>query len=139
MIKNYILKHTVIPRLSKGLDVYSLRQKTTADNIANVQTEGYRRKEVKFEERLQSAMSSHLQGNTTNPNHIKLGGGSVQQVDPQVVEDTSADLESGVNNVNIETEMVDQVKNEIRFLFGSRLINRNFAFLRASIKGRFDQ
>ncbi len=139
MIKDFILKNTVIPRLSKGLDVYSLRQKTISSNIANVQTEGYRRKEVNFEEHLQNALGGKLSGKRTNPNHLPIGKNNLREAKVEVVEDPSETLDSGVNNVNIDTEMVDQAKNEIRFMYGSRLLNRNFAFIRASIKGRFDQ
>lgn len=139
MIKNFILKKTAIPNLKKGLDVYALRQKTTAANIANVENPAYRRKEVKFEEKLKSALSQRIEGKRTNSMHLPLGRHRLHDLQPEVLEDKSDTLASGVNNVDIDQEMVDQVKNEIRFLYGSRLINRNFAALRASIKGRFDQ
>ncbi len=139
MIKNFLFRRTEIPNLSRGLDVYALRQKAISGNIANVQTPGYRRKEVKFEEKLQNALKKKIAGVRTHRNHLPVGRGRIEDISPQVVEDSSKNLASGVNNVDIEREMVDQVKNEIRFLLGSRLINKNFAALRASIKGRFDQ
>ena len=139
MIKNFLFRKTVIPNLSKGLDVYALRQKAISGNIANVQTPGYRRKEVRFEDKLQSALKKQITGVRTHSNHLPVGRGRLEDVSPRVVEDESKNFASGVNNVDIEREMVDQVKNEIRFVLGSRLINKNFAFLRASIKGRFDQ
>ncbi len=139
MIKNFILKKTVIPNLSKGLDVYALRQKAIAGNIANVQTPGYRRKEVKFEEELQMALDKKLSGTRTHKNHLPIGRKRLEEVQPRITEDPSTELKSGMNNVDIDQEIVDQVKNEIKFLFGSMLERKNFAFLRASIKGRFDQ
>ena len=83
-------------------------------------------------------MGKHIAGARTNRNHLPVGGGRMADVEPRIEVDSSEDLKSGVNNVDIEQEIVDQVKNEIRFLYGSQLARRNFAMLRASIKGRFD-
>jgi len=83
-------------------------------------------------------MDNRISGKRTNSKHLPIGANRITEVEPVVVEDVSTDLVSGMNNVDIETEMVDQVKNEIRFLFASKLISRNFAAIRASIKGRFD-
>ena len=139
MIKDFILSKTVIPQLSKGLDVYSLRQKITSENIANIQTAGYRRKEVKFEDKLRGALDMKITGVRTNANHLPVGGQHIQQAQPVIEEDPANTLASGVNNVDIDKEMVEQVKNEIRYLYGSRLLSKNFAALRASIKGRYDR
>ena len=139
MIKNFLLKKTAIPILTKGLDVYALRQKTNAANISNVQNPNYRRKEVKFEEQLQNALQNNMPMRPDNEGHFQITPNSVEEVVPVVVEDYSQELSSGVNNVDIDQEMVEQVKNEIRFLYGSRMISKQFAALRASIKGRYDQ
>jgi len=139
MLKDLLLKKSVIPLLSKGLDVYALRQKVIANNIANVDTPGYQRREVLFEEQLQSAIKKTIQGVQTNEKHIPVGTTDIETAQPQLFVDSSGDNVSGVNNVDIEKEIVEEVKNEIRYLYAARLLNRNFAFLRASIKGRFDQ
>lgn len=139
MIKDLILNKTAIPQLSKGLDVYSLRQKITSENIANIQTPGYRRKEVKFEDNLRSALGMRINGVRTDANHLPIGGQHIREAQPVIEEDSAQTLASGVNNVDIDKEMVEQVKNEIRYLYGSRLLSKNFAALRASIKGRFDR
>jgi flagellar basal-body rod protein FlgB len=138
MIKNFLLNKTNIPNLEKGLNVYALRQKVIAGNIANVETSGYRRKEVEFEDTLQTAVKKHLRGVQTDSHHLAIGGADTENAKAQIVEDPSTENSSGVNNVNIDKEIIDQVKNEIRYLYGSRLISKNFAALRASIKGRFD-
>lgn len=138
MIKNLLFKNTNISKLSKGLDVYALRQKVISGNIANVQTKGFKRKEVKFEDQLRSAIRNKISGTRTNPRHFPIGGGSFKEIDPTIDTDNSSENVSGVNNVDIDKEVVDQVKNEIRYLYGSRLLARNFAAIRASIKGRYD-
>ncbi len=139
MIKNFVIKNTIIPKLAKGLDVYALRQKVISNNIANVQTSGYQRKDVKFEEHLQGAISKSISGSRTDNKHLSIGKNRSENNNISVEEDRSDKLPSGVNNVDIEDEIIDQVKNEIRFLYGSRMINKSYTALRASIKGRFDR
>ncbi len=139
MIRNFILEQTNIPLLNKALDVYSLRQRTISSNISNVNTVGYREKEVKFEEMLQNQMSKQLGGLRTDKRHIPLGRLRAREVRPQVLENKSDDNYSGVNNVDIDKQVVEQVKNEIRYMYASRILSANFAALRASIKGRFDR
>ncbi len=139
MIKNFILRQTNVPLLSKALDVYTLREKAISSNIANVNTPGYRRKFVSFEEQLQSAVEKTLSGFRTNEHHLPVGRQRITEVRPVLEEDNSNILYSGANNVNIDQEIVEQVKNEIRFIYGARLLSKNFGALRASIKGRFDR
>lgn len=139
MLKDFLLGKTAIPLLSKGLNVYALRQKAIADNLANVNTPGYQRKQISFEEQLESAVQKTLGGFRTQENHFRLGSENMQEFVPELVVDHSPELKNGINNVDVDQEIVEQVKNEIRFLYAARMLNRNFAALRASIKGRFDQ
>lgn len=139
MIKNFLLQKTDIPLLSKALDVYSIRQKTIASNIANVGTLGYQRKEVAFEEKLQAQLKKHLAGNQTDSRHIPLGSSRIEEVKAEVSLDRSDVLDSGINNVDIDHEIVAQVQNQIRYMYASKLITGGFSGLRASIKGRYDR
>lgn len=139
MIKNFLLNQTGIPLLSKALDVYSIRQKAISSNIANVSTAGYRRKEVEFEELLQAQMNKRLDGKMTEPRHRPLGRTRVREIQPVITEDKSSALPNGINNVDIDKEIIEQVKNEIRFSYASRLVAHKFNGLRAGIKGRFDR
>ncbi len=139
MIKNFILEQTDVPLLSKALDVYAMRQKAIASNIANVNTSGYRRKEIRFEEQLQAQLNKHLPGRRSEAKHIPLGSLRIREINPEYETDSSRELESGVSNVDIDTEIVEQVKNEIRFMYASRLLSGKLAALRASIKGRYDR
>ena len=139
MIKNFILEQTAVPLISKALDVYSVRQKAISSNIANISTPGYQRKEVKFEEKLQAQIGKRLEGRKTDARHLPLGRLRVREIQPDIQEDPSSALDSGINNVDIDTEIVEQVKNEIRFMYASRMAANKFTALRASIKGRYDR
>ncbi|HID12005.1 MAG TPA: flagellar basal body rod protein FlgB, partial [Candidatus Latescibacteria bacterium] len=59
------LDRTSIPLLAKALDAYTLRQRAIADNIANSETPGFRRREVRFEEELRRALEGGIRGRRT--------------------------------------------------------------------------
>lgn len=139
MVKNLMFRQTAIPFLEKGLDVYAQREKVISSNIANANTPGYRRLYVSFEDQLERAMGKALPGVTTHENHRPVGANRSSLPDPRMKIDQSNELKSGVNNVSVEEEIVEVVKNQIRFMYGTRMLSREFASIRASIKGRFDR
>ncbi len=136
ILKNLLIGKSDIPIISRALDVYATRQKVISGNIANVNTKGYHRKEVVFEEKLNDAIENTLKGYRTNKKHFPIGQHSILDNRPEIIDDPSQDLASGVNNVNIDQEIVDQIKNEIRFMYAARMLRGSFSALRASIFGR---
>jgi flagellar basal-body rod protein FlgB len=142
--KMKLFDSTNIPLLGKALDVYALRQKTTAANIANITTSGYKSQSVSFEEHLAAAGSSPAltRGAMADARHIPIGVPSdVRNVQAQA-HDTSLDqpegyneMASGFNDVNIDYEMAELAKNQIRFKFGARLLGESFKGLQKAIRG----
>ena len=137
-----IFDGTKIPLLNRALDAYALRHKTIAANVANIATPGYTAKAVSFEDELAGAMQGgSIPGTLTNEHHIPVGGGSIEQAQGQIVEETAPDgsagdpLASGVNNVDIDHEMAELAKNQIRFRFSTRIITATFKQLQESIRG----
>ncbi len=140
MLKVFLFNRTKIPLLEKALDVYSLRQRTIASNIANIGTIGYRRVDVKFEDELAKESSGELiKGVRTNERHIPIGSKGISEIEPEVVQEASMyntdPLASGVNNVDIDYEMVELAKNQIRYKLAARLIAESFRGIQKSIKG----
>ncbi len=101
----------------KSLDAAWLRNEVIAQNIANVDTPGYKKKSVSFEEYLDQAMDSDsFKGNTTDSRHIQIGAGSVDDAGIKVTDDYSnLSIRLDGNNVDIEKEMADSAKNDIRY------------------------
>ncbi len=135
-----LFDRTTIPALGKALEAYSLRHKAIASNIANAGTIGYIPKRVRFEEELSSAGTAGplLQGATTNEHHLPIGPSTTPGADP-VVEDVPSGagdaLASGANSVDVDQEMAELAKNQIRYKFSARLIGEAFRGLQQSIKG----
>ena len=133
---------TNIPVLSKALDAYALRHKAIASNIANINTVGYKPKSVTFEDQLSGALRSGSQpGALTNERHIPIGARDPAGAQPEVVETRSAyasvngPLASGANDVDIDEEMAELAKNQIRFKFSARIIADTFKSIQTSIRG----
>jgi flagellar basal-body rod protein FlgB len=103
--------------LEKALDAAWLRNEAISQNIANVDTPNYKKKTVAFEEYLNDAMDGKsFKGFTTDRRHIQIGGDSIDSVDIKITQDnkdTSYRLDG--NNVDIESEMASQAKNDIKY------------------------
>jgi len=131
---------TKIPLLQKALNAYSLRQKVSSENIANINTAGYRAQAVSFKEEMQEATrqaSVALSG--TDKNHFTAGS---DESPSEVVDAASAGLiaddpsASGVNNVDIDHEMAEIAETQLRYKYAARLMTETFREIQSSIRGQ---
>lgn len=105
----------VIGLFNRGLDAASLRQDTTAHNLANLNTPNFSRSHVSFEDNLRQAMEQEERPSirATHPQHFGVPG--PEQVEPRVeVDDQSVKRIDG-NNVDMEKEMTNMVKNQLKY------------------------
>lgn len=120
----------------KALDAAWTRNEVIAQNIANVDTPGYKGKTVRFEEFLEGALDKNsFKGNTTDSRHIEIGGGSLNNAKIKVTteyKNLSTRLDG--NNVDIESEMASLAKNDIRYYTITQSISSGFSRLRSVIK-----
>ncbi|NMM61459.1 flagellar basal body rod protein FlgB [Clostridium sp. P21] len=98
--------------IKKGLDASTERSRATADNIANINTKGYKRKYVTFEESLKSNLDD-LDLKTTDNKHIKLQG-NYGEIKTNV--DNSTSMNQDGNNVDIENEKANQAANTLMYM-----------------------
>lgn len=134
---------TKIPLLSKALNAYALRQKVSASNIANITTAGYKSQRVSFEEQLSHAQEGmRVRGVQTNAKHLPVGSPSgIEQVRAEVhnVADDPppgySEMASGFNDVDIDAEMAELAKNQIRYKFGARMLGDTFKGIQKAIRG----
>ncbi len=104
------------------------RHRALADNIANVDTPGFIRREVQFEEALAAAIQSARRA----PQRASQILSSVSQ---QPREDHTAPLRADGNNVNIDRELVSLAENALRFQASSELLATRVRTLRMAIQG----
>lgn len=121
--------------LEKALDAAWLRNEAISQNIANVDTPNYKRKTVSFEEYLNDAIDGKgFKGFTTDSRHIQIGGDNIDSIDINVTEDykdTSYRLDG--NNVDIESEMASQAKNDIKYNTLIQSMNTGYSRLKSAI------
>lgn len=101
--------------IKSGLDVTELRGKTIANNIANINTPGYKRKYVTFEETLNKAS---------------------KQPQIEVKEDKATSMRNDGNNVDLESEKVNQAANSLMYNGLVSVTNTKLAIARTVIIGR---
>lgn len=102
--------------LTSALDGLAARQRAIADNIANVNTPGYRAQRVAFEDALASS--------------VRAGSGKVSPTTALSLEPTQLNG----NNVNLETETLSNIDTVLRYQFASSAVGNQTAALRAALR-----
>jgi len=103
----------VIELLEAGLRAEGLRQQAIASNIANAETPGYRRVDVRFEQVLAKAIES---GNRLD----------VEGLEPQIYRPQQTTVKPNGNDVDLEHEVGQMVQNSIRQRTFVRLLARKY-------------
>ena len=96
--------------LEKASDASWTRNSVISNNIANVDTPGYKRKDIRFEEYLQGAVSggSSLDDNIADADLDSLTGTTYTDY-------ASSSYRIDGNNVDIDTENAELAKNQIKY------------------------
>ncbi|GAB6180184.1 flagellar basal body rod protein FlgB [Desulfotomaculum defluvii] len=120
--------------LQTGLDATALRQRVIANNVANINTPGFKKSYVSFEDQLKIAMgksSDSLKG--THPWHIGVTG---PEIKPEVKQVSETTMRFDGNNVDIDEEMVNLAATTIQYDVISQGIIDHFNILGNVIGGR---
>lgn len=99
--------------LEAGIRAESLRQKAIASNIANLETPGYRRVDVKFADALINALESS-------------GDINLADIQAEIYHTNNTPVNSKGNDVNLETEVGQMVQNTLRHTAYIRLLNKKY-------------
>ena len=126
--------------LQQSLDGLSMRQRATANNIANVDTPGYKAAQVSFESQLARAVDRQLvaqtgvQMATTSPAHLSAGPQQLDHVAPVVSRFDTVSYRNDGNSVDIEREMALLAETQLRFSTLSSLVSRRLAIERNIVR-----
>ncbi len=133
MIQNLYGKSSI---LEKSLNASWARNDVISQNLANVDTPKYKRKDIAFEEFLSNSMGrTSLEGNVTDKRHIAINTRDVNKVEPTLVEDNSdSSMRIDGNNVDIDSEMANLAKNQIKYNALIQMINSNYSKIKNVIK-----
>ena len=109
--------------LEAGVRAEGLRQNAIASNVANLETPGYRRIDVRFEQLLDKALSS---SKNIDP----------KDIEPQLHQPENTPVKSNGNDVNWEAEVGEMVKNSLRHRTYVRLIQKKLSQIDLAINIR---
>ena len=117
--------------MRRSMEYLWTKQSCILDNIANVETPGYKTKYVTFEESLEDAIRSAVQ---------KQGGGvssvrqAIEDANIQVLEaEESTRMDN--NGVNITEQAVELARNGYQLQYVMDAISSDFSLLRKAIGG----
>ncbi len=136
---NLIRSDYAFGAITKALDGLSLRSKAITNNVANIDTPGFKSAEVTFEQELQAAVlrpvADDFQMLITDGAHMP--GGRLRQ-DVGLVQ-AKSQVQDGLtfrndgNNVDIDREMVRLAETQLQFSAATTFTNLKFAHLRQAI------
>ncbi|MBI5756902.1 MAG: flagellar basal body rod protein FlgB [Planctomycetales bacterium] len=109
--------------LAKMVDVANLRHKVLAQNVANVNTPGYRRLNVQFDEALANQLAKH-------------GPRGLENATPEIIEDDVSPSRLDGNNVAIDSEMMRINKNTLLNNTYLQILATKMAMMRRATENR---
>lgn len=120
--------------LSKAMDASWKRNEVIANNIANVNTPGFKRSTVEFESILRQVVNNtSLRGMKTHQRHLPIGRDSINSVSYEIHQKSSYKTRRDGNNVEIDLEMAERAKNELLYQTLGARVNSSFQRLRTAI------
>jgi len=107
--------------LEQLMTISANKQKVIANNIANVNTPGYRRKELKFEEAFLTAIEE---------NDV----GALRKIEGKVRDSDDPTLRNDGNNVDIDKEMGLMNRNSLAYSMYTQLYAKKLEMLRLAMR-----
>lgn len=121
--------------LGKAADGAWLRNEVIANNIANVNTPLYKRKDVSFESELQNALSASKFKDLDSKVSQLNENNRLARIEPRVYTDSAGySYRLDGNNVDIDTENVELASNQIKYNGIVQSIDNQFSNLKTVIK-----
>lgn len=117
--------------MKKAADASWTRNNLIANNLANVDTPGYKRKDIDFESQLRRALGSSRYETVD----AKVGHVASAELEPRVYTDSSNfSYRLDGNNVDIDTENVELASNQLKYNGLMTSISHNFSTLQMVLK-----
>ena len=117
----------------KTLDVSWARQKIALDNIANVDTPGYKAKYILFEDELRKKLSRFEGKERVKKSDVR---DAIKDSRMRMRQREEESIRADGNNVNLDVEELEIVRNTYQYQYALRQISDQFTRLRTAIEGR---
>jgi len=132
-----IFERMSVDKLAAGLDTASVKNNVIAENIANIDTPGYKAKDLKFFEVMGEVMGTgkKLPLARTDEKHLPPAD---RVADPSafIYQQNNPSVRNDGNDVNIDYEMSQMAENSIRYNMLADMTAGKFTKLKSIIQGR---
>jgi flagellar basal-body rod protein FlgB len=115
--------NNIIDVIDAGIRAEGLRQKVIAGNVANLETPGFRRSDIHFKDLLAKALDA-------------AGDTDLAEVEAEVFQPNNTPIKSNGNNVSLEVEVGEMVKNTLRHKTYIRLLQKKYAQMELAMNTR---
>lgn len=133
-VKGYLFGGTKRTLLYKAMDTATMRSRAIAQNLSNVTTPGYKRKEVTFEEEVKRVLEMKLKGNRTDNEHLEISkDAALRRIKPLAYEANDPTLPGEINNVDVDLESSKMAENQIMYNYLTKFAG--FEKFLSAIKG----
>ena len=118
--------------LEKAISIAQKRNEVITSNISNLDTPGYKSKDVNFKSELAKALETNHQNGLvrTNPRHISMQNNGGQMIEPYEEQGEW----NGYNWANIDSEMTKLTENNLVYRTAVEALLRKMALLKEVIK-----
>jgi flagellar basal-body rod protein FlgB len=126
---------TTLARLERALDVRLVRQNVLSTNIANVDTPGFKPKDVDFTASMVAIEGAHSEGTVSLPTSPTVGSSPAESSNLAMRELPIVDVPAGGasfdgNTVDLDRTMVAMAENALQYSAAARAAGKKLALLR---------
>ncbi len=111
----------MIQMVEAGIKAEAARQKAIATNIANMNSPGYRRIDVRFEELLAKALKK---GDKVD----------LLTIEPEVYQPNKTNIKANGNDVSLDMEVGEMVKNSLRHKLFVTVLKKKYQQMQSAIR-----
>ncbi len=134
-----ITQSPLVNVLSQALNASNMRNNVISNNIANVNTPGFKKSEVVFESLLAEQLTptgKKLAMTRTQDKHFPMPSNEQGVVNPKINMINNTTMRTDGNNVDIDSEMAGLAKNNIYYNAAVRQISDYFTSMKSVIAGQ---
>jgi flagellar basal-body rod protein FlgB len=111
---------STVEALDAGLKATNMRQSLIANNIANMNTPGFRRQDVQFKEVLAKA--------------LETGNADPAEIQPKIVTPGTTDVNSEGNDVDMDMEVGEMLKTNAQYKMFVRMLAKEYQRMSMAIQ-----
>jgi flagellar basal-body rod protein FlgB len=133
-----MLETPTLNLLERALDYASVRQEALSNNIANINTPGYQRKEASFASVLAYAQNENgaRQAGINNSTRDFFGASEGGRSSIDLFQTDEGSVRVDQNNVDMDAEMGRLAQNQVYYETCTQLVGSQFSNLKSVIEGR---